>query len=73
MRQTFFSDIALGVAAAAGAKYPRASTKTRVSTKPLFLQTEAKRQQPGFHHVGFSTPVERIQLSFKMTFTIHGG
>jgi len=27
----------LGVAAVAGAKHPRTSTKTRVSTKPLFL------------------------------------
>jgi hypothetical protein len=34
VRQTFFSDIAMGVAAVAGAKHPRTSKKKRVSTKP---------------------------------------
>jgi len=42
MLYTFISDIPPGDAAVAGAKHPRTSTITRVSTKPNILQMKCE-------------------------------
>jgi len=42
MIYTFFSDIAPGDAAEAGAKHPRTSTITRVSTKPISPESQGE-------------------------------
>jgi hypothetical protein len=44
MRQTFFSDIAMGFAAVAGAKHPRTSTKKRFQSNLKILKFHYYRQ-----------------------------